>query len=80
MMWPRLSQILLHELVSFRYGHKVHEPVAAASIRTTTRLERVVVKITYRHQEAKCVNASLKVFHLFNFSHVWFFRSLSGCS
>ncbi len=40
----------------------------------------MVVKITYRHQEAKCVNASLKVFHLFNFSRVWFFCSLLGCS
>ncbi len=33
-----------------------------------------------RHQEAKSVNASLKVFYLFDFGHVWFFRSLSGCS
>ena len=33
----------------------------------------MVVKITYRHQEAKCVNVSLKVFYLFDFSHVWFF-------
>ncbi len=40
----------------------------------------MVVKITYRHQKAKCVNASLKVFYLLNFGHVWFFRSLSGCS
>ncbi len=37
-------------------------------------------KITYRHQEAKCVNASLKVLYLFNFSHIYFFQSLSGCS
>ena len=37
-------------------------------------------KITCRHQEAKCVNVSLKVFYLFDFSHVWFFHSLLGCS
>ncbi len=30
----------------------------------------MVVKITYRYQEAKCVNASLKVFFLLDFSHV----------
>ena len=36
--------------------------------------------LLYRHQEAKSVNASLKVFYLFDFGHVWFFRSLSGCS
>ncbi len=29
--------------------------------------------ITYRHQKAKCVNTSLKVFYLFDFSHVLFF-------
>ncbi len=40
----------------------------------------MVVKITCRHQEAKCVNTSLKVFYLFDSSHVWFFHSLSGCS
>ncbi len=28
---------------------------------------------TSRHQKAKCVNTSLKVFHLFVFSQVWFF-------
>ncbi len=37
-------------------------------------------KITCRHQKAKYVNVSLKVFYLFNFSHVWFFHSLLGCS
>ncbi len=30
----------------------------------------MVVRITYRHQKAKSVNASLKVFYLFNFGHV----------
>ncbi len=37
-------------------------------------------KITWRHQEAKCMNVSLKVFYLFDFGHVWFFHSLLGCS
>ncbi len=40
----------------------------------------VMVKITYRHQKAKSVNATLKVFYLFDFGHVWFFHSLLGCS
>ncbi len=40
----------------------------------------MVVKIVYWHQEAKCVNVCLKVFYLFEFSHVWFFHSLLGCS
>ncbi len=29
-------------------------------------------KITCRHQRAKYVNTSLKVFYLFDFSHIWF--------
>ncbi len=40
----------------------------------------LVVRITYRHQKAKSVNASLKVFYLFEFGHVCFFCLLSGCS
>ncbi len=40
----------------------------------------MLVKITCRHQKAKCVNMSLKVFYLFNFVVFVFFHSLLGCS
>ncbi len=34
--------------------------------------------ITCGHQKAKCMNTIVEVFYWFNFSHVWFYCSLSG--
>ncbi len=38
----------------------------------------MVVKITFRHQKAKCVNTSLKVFYLFNFWSCFVFSFTFG--